>query len=59
VLLDQLAEGGRLVAPVGSRSYQDLTVVGKSGGVVTEETAGGCTFVPLLGEYGWKAGDET
>ncbi|MCK4547522.1 MAG: protein-L-isoaspartate(D-aspartate) O-methyltransferase [Candidatus Eisenbacteria sp.] len=57
VLLDQLNDGGYLVAPVGSRSFQDLTVVERVGSEFREHTAGGCAFVPLVGEYGWEAGN--
>ena len=50
----QLADGGRLVAPVGSRSLQDLVVVERHGDRFTEEYHGGVRFVPLIGEYGWE-----
>lgn len=52
-LLGQLAEGGRLVAPVGSRSLQTLYRVTRRGGQMVEEDLGGCRFVDLVGEYGW------
>ncbi|MFH1465963.1 MAG: protein-L-isoaspartate(D-aspartate) O-methyltransferase [Pseudomonadota bacterium] len=53
-LIDQLAEGGRLVVPVGDRWVQDLAVVEKrAGGALDETSAGGCRFVPLIGEHGW------
>jgi protein-L-isoaspartate(D-aspartate) O-methyltransferase len=58
VLLDQLVDGGCLVAPVGSRSYQELTVVERAGGRFEEKKSGGCTFVPLIGQYGWEAGKD-
>ncbi|MFZ1897562.1 protein-L-isoaspartate(D-aspartate) O-methyltransferase [Methanoregula sp.] len=50
----QLAEGGRLVAPVGSRSVQDLVVIERHGSQFPEENHGGVRFVPLIGEYGWS-----
>jgi protein-L-isoaspartate(D-aspartate) O-methyltransferase len=53
-LLDQLAEGGRLVIPVGDRFSQDLIKVTKRQGRTTEENLGGCRFVDLIGLYGWK-----
>ena len=54
-LLDQLGEGGRLVVPVGDRYVQDLAVVEKqAGGKLRELSAGGCRFVPLIGEHGWN-----
>lgn len=58
VLLGQLAEGGRLVAPVGSRYFQELTVVEKVGSEFRERHAGGCTFVPLIGQHAWGGGDD-
>ena len=55
-LTDQLADGGRMLIPVGSRDSQELMLVRKTGFVVTEETVRGeCTFVPLLGRFAWKS----
>lgn len=58
-LIDQLAIGGRLAAPVGKHyRSQTLTVVKKTGEDETErETHGTCAFVPLVGEYGWDEGE--
>jgi protein-L-isoaspartate(D-aspartate) O-methyltransferase len=57
-LVDQLAEQGRMLIPVGSRESQELVLVRRTGFVVTEEVVRGeCTFVPLLGRFAWK--DET
>ena len=53
-LLAQLAEGGRLVIPVGSRYAQTLYKVTHKGSRFQEEDITGCVFVPLLGDYGWK-----
>ncbi|MDD5556250.1 MAG: protein-L-isoaspartate(D-aspartate) O-methyltransferase [bacterium] len=53
-LVGQLAEGGRLVIPVGGGWSQDLIVVRKAGGRLTEEEVCGCVFVPLLGKHGWN-----
>lgn len=52
-LLQQLAEGGRLVVPVGSHSLQTLYRVTRQGDQFVEEDLGGCRFVDLVGEYGW------
>ncbi|MCA1906032.1 MAG: protein-L-isoaspartate(D-aspartate) O-methyltransferase [Desulfarculus sp.] len=52
-LLEQLAEGGRLVVPVGGRSLQTLYRVTRRGNQYVEEDLGGCRFVDLVGEYGW------
>ncbi len=57
-LIDQLAEGGRLVAPVGSRDIQELLEVVKRGDHLDERHHGGVRFVPLIGRFGWD-GDVT
>ena len=51
--LDQLAEGGRLVIPVGDRDEQVLAVFTKRDGQVERRDVGPVRFVPLLGAYGW------
>jgi protein-L-isoaspartate(D-aspartate) O-methyltransferase len=51
-LVAQLADGARLVIPVGPRRSQRLTVVHRSGDQTTTDTADGCVFVPLVGRYG-------
>jgi len=54
-LVDQLADEGRMLIPVGSLESQDLVLVRKTGFAVTEEIVKGeCTFVPLLGRFAWK-----
>jgi len=53
-LLDQLAEGGRLVIPVGDRFSQELIKVTKVEGEFIRENLGGCRFVDLIGIHGWK-----
>jgi protein-L-isoaspartate(D-aspartate) O-methyltransferase len=53
-LLDQLADGGRLVIPVGSRTMQMLTLIIREGGKFESIQAGSCVFVPLTGKFGWK-----
>jgi protein-L-isoaspartate(D-aspartate) O-methyltransferase len=53
-LVEQLGEGGRMLIPVGDRSSQELMLVRKVDGEVVEESVQDrCTFVPLLGRYGW------
>lgn len=54
-LLDQLADGGRLVAPVGPRHAQELVRVRRTGDLTESEDLGPVAFVPLLGEAGWPA----
>jgi len=53
-LIDQLAEKGRLVIPVGSELYQTLNLVTKQRGRIFRKEIFECTFVPLLGKQGWK-----
>jgi protein-L-isoaspartate(D-aspartate) O-methyltransferase len=53
-LLEQLAEGGRLVIPVGSRTDQVLQVWSKQGGKLDFESIIPVSFVPLRGRYGWS-----
>lgn len=53
--LDQMADPGRMLIPVGSKDAQDLLLVRKEGGEITEEAVqAGCTFVPLLGRFAWQ-----
>lgn len=53
--LDQLADPGRMLIPVGTRDAQSLLLVKKENGRVREEQVQGeCTFVPLLGRFAWK-----
>ncbi len=54
--LDQLAEGGRLLIPLGTRERQELVMVTREDGKIHEETIHGeCTFVPLLGRFAWAS----
>ena len=55
-LIDQLAEGGRLLIPVGTRERQELVLVRREDGEIHEEIMHGeCTFVPLLGRFAWAS----
>jgi len=56
-LLAQLAEGGRLVMPVGVSFSQVLTVCTKTGGRVTRSDVCGCVFVPLVSGTGERSED--
>ncbi|HEY3167270.1 MAG TPA: protein-L-isoaspartate(D-aspartate) O-methyltransferase [Candidatus Binatia bacterium] len=53
-LLEQLADGGRLVIPVGDEQGQILLRVTRAGGAFNEEQLGECKFVKLFGKYGWR-----
>ncbi len=56
-LLEQLAEGGRLVAPVGSRGLQYLERWTREGQTFHRERFEPVAFVPLIGSYGWDLED--
>jgi protein-L-isoaspartate(D-aspartate) O-methyltransferase len=52
-LLAQLADGGRLVIPVGSHHGQQMQRITRRGGQFLTEDLGAYAFVPLIGEHGW------
>ncbi|HDI11920.1 MAG TPA: protein-L-isoaspartate(D-aspartate) O-methyltransferase [Candidatus Acetothermia bacterium] len=52
-LWEQLAEGGRLVAPIGPRGEQFLYVVSKERGKPRRRVLCPCSFVPIIGAKGW------
>lgn len=54
-LVEQLAEGGRLVIPVGQSDHQELRQICKIGGRPTDRLLHYCRFVPLVGRHGWRA----
>jgi len=53
-LLDQLADGGRLIIPVGNRFSQELIKATRKKGNIIQKNLGGCRFVDLVGVHGWK-----
>jgi len=53
LLVDQLADGGRLVIPIGPQQAQTLTLVEKHGTALQMKEITSCVFVPLFGEHGW------
>lgn len=53
-LTGQLAEGGRMVIPVGDRTEQTLLVLTREGDRLRRRSAGGCRFVLLRGGAGWR-----
>lgn len=52
-LKEQLADGGKMVIPVGSQFSQTLEVVKKEGKHIIKEESVGVRFVPLKGKEGW------
>ena len=57
VLLDQLADGGRMVIPVGSLHQQELHSVQKDHDGYSVKSLGPCRFVPLIGPGAWGEDD--
>ncbi len=56
-LIEQLVVGGRLIVPVGGRDVQTLykwTRLSENINDIKKEDLGGCRFVSLIGESGWK-----
>jgi len=53
-LLDQLADGGHLVMPVGARFGQVLRLFRREGGTIHQDDLSPVAFVPLIGKHGWK-----
>ena len=56
-LVDQLADGGRLVIPVGGRRQQNLMKVVRSDTNYSVTTLSACRFVPLIGQDAWPEPD--
>ena len=52
-LLDQLADGGRLLIPVGGRGEQRLLLITRCGAEFAREELSPVRFVPLVGDHGW------
>jgi protein-L-isoaspartate(D-aspartate) O-methyltransferase len=53
-LLAQLAEGGRLIVPVGDADNQELQLIEKRAGAFSTKMLEGCRFVPLVGHHAWQ-----
>jgi protein-L-isoaspartate(D-aspartate) O-methyltransferase len=53
-LLAQLAEGGRMVVPVGGVENQDLQLIERCHDTFRTTMLEACRFVPLVGAHGWK-----
>lgn len=53
-LFEQLAEGGRILIPLGDREDQMLTVATRRGDTLERRDITPVRFVPLVGAYGWS-----
>ena len=53
-LIDQLAEDGRMVVPVGGKTNQELLEIIKTKNGYRTVKHGGCRFVDLIGAHGWQ-----
>jgi protein-L-isoaspartate(D-aspartate) O-methyltransferase len=53
-LLEQLAEGGRLIVPIGDMEVQMLAMVTKQGDRFDQRDIAPVRFVPLWGTHGWS-----
>ena len=54
-LVEQLAEGGRMLIPIGEREEQRLTLVTRRGSTLDRRDMGPARFVPLVGMHGWPS----
>jgi protein-L-isoaspartate(D-aspartate) O-methyltransferase len=54
-LVDQLAEGGRMLIPLGGQDIQTLAVLTRKQGAIVREDVLPVRFVPLLGQHGWQS----
>lgn len=53
-LVQQLTISGRMVIPVGDRFSQTLLGIRRDEDGIQDTSLGGCRFVKLIGEHGWK-----
>jgi len=53
-LLTQLAEGGRMIIPIGDADNQELQLIEKQAGAFSIKIMEGCRFVPLVGNHAWQ-----
>ena len=54
-LVEQLAQGGRLLIPLGGREEQTLTLLTRRGNDLERRDIGPARFVPLIGKHGWPS----
>ena len=55
-LIEQLADGGKLVIPLGGMEEQELVMFTRRGSDLVRESILPVRFVPLLGMHGWREG---
>lgn len=55
-LVDQLADGGRMLVPVGPKEEQTLKLVTRKGDAIQATDVAPVRFVPLFGMHGWEQG---
>lgn len=55
-LIDQLAEGGRLLVPIGDLETQHLMEYTRRGARIDQREVAPVRFVPLIGSHGWENG---
>ena len=53
-LLDQLADGGRMIIPIGNKYSQEMIKIVRIKNSYKEKNLGGCRFVDLIGTHGWN-----
>jgi protein-L-isoaspartate(D-aspartate) O-methyltransferase len=53
-LLEQLADGGRMIIPIGDKTSQELIRITRDKDQYDRKSLGGCRFVDLIGVYGWN-----
>lgn len=53
-LVDQLADDGRMIIPIGDRYSQELIKIVRRGKSLEQKNLGGCRFVNLIGIHGWQ-----
>lgn len=53
--IEQLAEGGRVLIPLGDREEQVLYLITKTGSTLTRQDVAPVRFVPLVGKHSWES----
>jgi protein-L-isoaspartate(D-aspartate) O-methyltransferase len=53
-IIDQLADPGKLVAPIGGEFSQTLMLYEKQNDILTQTSICGCRFVKLIGDHGFQ-----